>query len=260
VKFFQNIWQDVRSGQNIDSYITIFIAVVIAILGITGIADEKIILSAVLATLAMVSTGLLVNRQENKRLSDAIANIENLDYLSDRFLLQQYDRDELHKRLRTSRQIFFWGITFTRTIPLLRDDIEYGIENGLQIRILLMKPSSSSVDMAAFRSNNSNVDDLNTDLRSNLSRLLNLASKNVSGKVEVRYVNYLPPYTITCCDPQLINGHMFVRLSSFRVPNQIRPTFELTSANDKYWFNFFVEQFESVWREAESVDPNHIKI
>jgi len=70
----------------------------------------------------------------------------------------------------------------------------------------------------------------------------------------------LPPYTITCCDPQLINGHMFVRLSSFRVPNQIRPTFELTSANDKYWFNFFVEQFESVWREAESVDPNHIKI
>jgi hypothetical protein len=77
MKFHQNILQDIRSGQNIDSYITIAIALTVATLGISGIANQKILLSAVLATLAMVATGLLVNRQENKRLSDAISHLEN---------------------------------------------------------------------------------------------------------------------------------------------------------------------------------------
>jgi len=92
MKFYQNILQDIRSGQNIDNYITILIALAVAALGISGIADQKILLSVVLATLAMVSTGLLVSRQENRRLSDAVSRIENLDYLSDKFLHQKYDK------------------------------------------------------------------------------------------------------------------------------------------------------------------------
>jgi hypothetical protein len=156
--------------------------------------------------------------------------------------------------------MLLWGITFTRTIPLIRDDIEYGIERGLRIRVLLMKPSSPAVNMAEFRSKGSNANELNLTLSSNLSRLLSLSKKDVPGKLEIRYANYLPPHTIICCDPHLPDGHMFVRLSSFRVANRSRPTFELTNVNDKYWFNFFVEQFEAVWRDAEPIDPEHIKL
>lgn len=260
MKFLQLIFQDIRSGQNIDSYITISISTAIAIFGIAGIANQDLLLSAVLASLAMVSTGLLVSRQENRRLSDAISRIENLDYLSDKFLNQKYNRDQLRMRLRTSREMFLWGITFTRTIPLLRDDIEYGLENGLKIKILLMKPSTPAVEMAAFRSKDSSINELNLVLKSNLSRLQTLSSRNIAGKLEVRYISYLPPHTIICCDPHLMSGHMFVRLSSFRVPNQVRPTFELTNANDKHWFDFFAGQFEAVWKDSEAVDPEYIKI
>lgn len=254
MKLLQNVWQDIRSGQNIDAYITIGIAIIIAVLGITGSASQNIVLSAILAVLALVTTGLLVSRQENKKLQDAVSRIEKLDHLADKFFGREYDRTELKKSIRTSRKAFFWGLNFSRTIPLLKDDIEYGLENGLEIKFLLMKPASQVIEMAAFRSRDSNVDELNSTLEINISKLLTLSKKISSGSLEVRCVNYLPCCTIVCFDYHLLSGRMFARLSTFRISNEARPTFELTRKDDNYWYGFFVEQFEAVWKEAEPVN------
>ncbi|MBD2492125.1 hypothetical protein [Aulosira sp. FACHB-615] len=254
MKLLQNVWQDIRSGQNIDAYITIGIAIIIAVLGITGFATSTTVNSAILAVLALVTTALLVSRQENKKLQDAVSRIEKLDHLADKFFGREYDRTELKKFIRTSRKAFFWGLNFTRTIPLLKDDIEYGLENGLEIKFLLMKPASQVVEMAAFRSRDSNVDELNSTLETNISRLLTLSQKNYSGSLEVRCINYLPCCTIVCFDHHLISGRMIARLLNFRVPNEIRATFELTSKDDNYWYNFFVKQFEAVWNAAEPLE------
>ena len=81
MKIFRSIWRDIRSGQNLDAYITISIALVVAVLGVTGFAPQNVVFSAILAVLALVATGLSVNRQDSKNLKNAISRIENLDHL-----------------------------------------------------------------------------------------------------------------------------------------------------------------------------------
>jgi hypothetical protein len=256
MKLLQNAWHDIKSGQNIDAYITILVAIVIAIFGITGSAKVEIVLSAILAVLALVAASLLVSRQESKKLQNAVSRIENLDHLADKFLGNEYDRTDLKRLIRTSRKVFFWGINFTRTIPLMKDDIEYGLSNGTEIKFLLLKPSSEAINMAAFRSKDADADELNSTLETNLYRLSSLAEKSYPGHLEIRCVDYLPCCTVICFDPHLPHGHMFARLLTFRISNEARPTFELISKQDKYWFDFFVNQFESVWNVA---DPMHAK-
>lgn len=64
-------WQDIRERENFDVYITVIIAVVVAIGGIFGLPDT-IIFSAILATLALVSLGLLYNRRENREIRSVL--------------------------------------------------------------------------------------------------------------------------------------------------------------------------------------------
>lgn len=82
MKILQKLVTDIKRRQNIDIYITILIAVVVSILGLVQVANQAVISSAVLATLALVSFSLLMNRQENEEIRKALTVT---DYLQDRF-------------------------------------------------------------------------------------------------------------------------------------------------------------------------------
>lgn len=73
MKLIQGILQDFRRRQNLDVYITVLIALVVSILGIIQVADQIIISSAILATLALVSISLLMNRRENDEVQNALS-------------------------------------------------------------------------------------------------------------------------------------------------------------------------------------------
>lgn len=59
---FRKIWHDIYTGQNLDVYITVVIAIVVAVLGVTDPSKQSIVSSAILATLGLISIGLLTNR------------------------------------------------------------------------------------------------------------------------------------------------------------------------------------------------------
>lgn len=78
MKILQKIVIDIQRRQNIDIYITISIAVLVSILGLVQVADQSVISSAVLATLALVSFSLLMNRKENEEIRKALTVTDNL--------------------------------------------------------------------------------------------------------------------------------------------------------------------------------------
>ncbi|BAZ71215.1 hypothetical protein NIES4106_60120 (plasmid) [Fischerella sp. NIES-4106] len=43
MQFLRHVWQDIRSGQNLDIYITASLSLVIAIFGVIGIANQSIV-------------------------------------------------------------------------------------------------------------------------------------------------------------------------------------------------------------------------
>ena len=250
VKLLRRAWQDIRSGQNLDIYITGSIALVIAILGILGIANQTVISAAILATLVLVLGSLLIARNQNEEFRTVLSNIKDKASIADRFFTIGDDISEIQNLLRQSHKVYFWGTTLTTHIPILQEDIERGLDSGLEVKFLLIKPLSSALRMAAFRGKNLKEEDLNNDLTRNLARLADIATKSTSGKLEYRVIDYLAPYTMYAFDPHLPSGQIIGRLSTLRVPNAKRPIFKLTRQNDHEWFDFHVEQFEAAWQAA----------
>jgi hypothetical protein len=77
VKTLKDIWHDIRTGQNLDVYITAIVAFVIAILGIIG-APQNIVSSATLAILTIISVWLLQGRRENNEIRETLSKIDTL--------------------------------------------------------------------------------------------------------------------------------------------------------------------------------------
>lgn len=249
----KKLWQDIRRGQNLDVYITIVIALVIAILGVIGATNQNIISSAILATLALVSVSTLLNRHRDEEIKSALLHIEDTSSLSEKFLEQESGRYELPILVERSHKVFLWGMTQWRTIPLLTRSIEQGLETGLEIRFLLLKPNCSAARMAAFRTTHNDINKINSELNINLRQLKDLAKKELPGRLEIRVIDYLAPWTIYAFDPHRPEGQMIVRLTPFRVPNRIRPKFRLSAREDEKWFQYFLSQFEAAWAEAELI-------
>lgn len=250
----KKIWQDIRTGRNLDVFITMLIAVIVAILGVIGVTDQSIISSAILATLALLSVSMLLSRYQDEQIKNALLRIENISSPSQAFFDDEFDRQALSVQIRKSRKACLWGMTLWRTVPLLTESIEDGLESGLEIRFLLIKPHSNAAKMAALRTTHGQVNKIDTELSANLAHLQNIAKQRLRGKLEIRVIDYLAPWTIYAFDPHLPEGQMIVRLTPFRAIGRKRPNFRLSAKEDKKWFQYFSSQFETVWEEAESVN------
>jgi hypothetical protein len=257
MELFQLFLNDLKRGQNYDVYITVAIAATVTLLGLFGIVDNIIISAAILATLTLVSSSLLVNRRDNQSTRETLNKLQNVGTAFDRFLVMEYSREEIIQRVSTSHEIYMWGTALEAHIPLLKDYIRQGLDTGLKVKCLLVKPSSAAVKMAVFRAKHLKETEIDAILCRNLTILADLASENLSGKLEYRVVDYLAPYTMYVFDPKLSSGYLLAPMSTFRVSNvHRRPTFKLTCRHDKEWFDYFVDQFEQVWNEAEAFEPN----
>jgi hypothetical protein len=264
MKLFRVVWNDIRAGQNIDIYITVGIAIAVAILGVLGIANSIIIASATLAILALMSVNLLLNRYENENIRKLISQQQQSTGLAEKFLKPKYRLFEVKQHLISSQTAFFWGADLARTIPLLDYEIIQGLRNGLQVKFLFIKPGNGlggdAVRMASFRySNGKEISAINQDIERNFRYLATYQSSTPHGRIEVRVIDYLPPWTIIAVNPFSPTGAMFVHLTAFRVPNEVRPSFELSASDDEKWFTFFLEQFESVWEVAEPINLDRYK-
>lgn len=137
--------------------------------------------------------------------------------------------------------------------------LSYAIEEALKadakIRFLVIKPDSAAANVASLRHRFSREPQLESEKITNvLSRLAKLRSSVNSGQIEAKVVNYVPPYTIVGIDIDHRKGYLWLRLSSPFTDGTRRPTFGLDAIEDKKWFVFFTEQFETMWKISEDID------
>lgn len=243
--------------QNLDLYITITIAVVIAILGLIGIVDQTVISSAILATLSLVSYSLIKSRHQDEEIKLKLLEINSRNKLSENFFSQEFNPYDLRESVAQAKEVIFLGLTFTQTVQVLSFPFAQVLGQNHKIRFLLIEEKSSAAKMAAFRNNlrrtQEKVDKLVEDT---LIRLAEVSS-SVPGSqknLEVRVIDYLPSWTLISINPYEASGYMWLRLTTFRIPNDKRPGFKLRRELDNKWFPFFLEQFEAIWQEAKVVD------
>ena len=243
--------------KNCDAYAIGIVAFVVAIFDVLGQASSTVVSATVLAILSVLGFTLLRDRLEKDRLRSAIDRIRDPDALAARFFAKEDRLDEIRDLVRSSREVWLMGATLQAHIPPLTEVFAYSMREDLperdrlRVKILLLKPRSSSISMAVFRAHGGETEEqLNQDLEGNLSRLMRLAATQPAGQLEIRTVDYLAPYTLYAYDPDLPSGQMEMRLTTFRGSHFMRPTFRLVRARDGEWYNHFYKEFEKIWNTA----------
>lgn len=79
---FKIVVTDIRTRKNLDIYSTLRLAIIISVLGAFGVASVPVVISAVLAVLALISFSFLLNREHTERLQQSLNHLDISPYLT----------------------------------------------------------------------------------------------------------------------------------------------------------------------------------
>ena len=77
--------------------------------------------------------------------------------------------------------------------------------------------------------------------------------------IEVRKIDYFPPYAIFAVDADSEKGIMSIVPFTFKTFTEDRPSMNLLKQRDHHWFEFFEEQFEKAWLKADPFNLSRFK-
>lgn len=234
---------------NLDVLFIIIISFVITLMSILNSIKQEFVASSILALLAVLSIVLLRTRLTIQSLEIGVAKIVEEEDVVSKVFTKEIRRDNLIERLKKSDECIIMGIILHRTIPSFQDEMIKLLDRKGGVRIIMINPKNDNlVAMAALRNKDHNKDENRAIAEARLNAIKNIKRRTSSSRIEVRLVDYLVPYQIFGFDLKKDNGFLLIRLSTFDIPNEERPTFKLEKANNREWFEFYVEQFEKVWK------------
>ncbi len=123
--------------------------------------------------------------------------------------------------------------------------------------MLLSHPDGAAMQMSALRSESRTPVEIQKKRTYDTLELLALWRSEMPGAdVQVRLIDYLPPFGITIMHPSdnSADAGCLVRLFTFRSSTSMAPAFALNSNRTPEWFAFFSEQFEKMWEAGEDYD------
>jgi hypothetical protein len=250
------IFDDIRHGKNIDIYLTIMLAIGVAVLGVAGVADYEIISAATLGTLGLIAAAILTGRRTTAELEDAAsqldAGIKTLEReirgkrrVSDIFS-QGYP--DLSNEFRTARAISILGYSLSSTITRYYGEFAELLKRRGTLRFLVVSSIPEALTMLVARSYSMHETDvMRNHIESNLARLGTLGELARSRQMQIRTIPYVPPYGMVIIEGLDGMCKAYMKIISFKNPDNQHPSFEVTNEVDSVWFQFFVEQFERMW-------------
>jgi len=76
------------------------------------------------------------------------------------------------------------------------------------------------------------------------------ASDDFRGTLKVGYLPYFPSFGMWLIDPNEPHGQIHVEIYHHRTA-EMNAAFSLNAAEDAYWYGFFREQFEVLWKSCK---------
>jgi hypothetical protein len=164
---------------------------------------------------------------------------------------------EQREQIHESKAVLMSGINMYRTFYVFQYEFRHMLSLGGQVRVLLSHPDGAAMQMSALRSESRTPIEIQKKRTYETLELLALWRSEMPGAdVQVRLIDYLPPFGITIMHPSdnSADAGCLVRLFTFRSSTSMAPAFTLNSNRTPEWFAFFSEQFEKMWEAGEDYD------
>jgi hypothetical protein len=254
VTWWGQVASDLRAGINLDTYIAVALALLVAGLDVFGIVSGQVISAAALAVLALFAFSVAHTQREARGLrADVQALTKIVDQsLSNRPTAAAFFEPRLgdqENKLALAQRIDVAGITLSRTIRDYASVLTRRVEEGAHVRVLMVDPSGPGVDQAAARSwGDISGEFYVTRMRPTIDLLRLIANvPGCKGALELRLVSFVPTFGLILLDSASASGHILVELYPHKTGSG-GPCFEMTPARDPQWSAFFIQQFEALWK------------
>lgn len=243
MKIIQRIWNEIRSGENIDLYVATPMAIGLAVLSIVGLNVEKWIAPVTLVILSLLATSLLANRRGIKELTEKLSQSPGsvfLDELPDKF------NEDFNK----ATELWLIGVSLTTIIRLHYSELDKKLRKGCVIKALLVHPTGPAVEMSQMRAYFSpNVEREKQEILNSLQDLCNL-KQIAPDRLEIRTINFLIEHGAVLMNPESASGILYIQNYPFKVEGGSRPKFVLR-ASDGHWYDFYKRESEVLWENGQ---------
>lgn len=230
--------------------IAVAVAIVLA-LDITGIWSGLPWISNNLPSITFIAICLLIvssflerhlqinkfSSEVNYKLDELISRHSSGINLGDRSALTT----PFEKRIQNAKNVYLLGITLSGILSHYFSYIVSRANSGCKFHFLILDPNYVYTTGETPRPwKGMTRRQLDTIQSVKQLAMLTEQSKNI----QVGFVPSPPPFSLLLIDPKKPNGEIQVELHTYDVPESSQPHFILTSANDAYWYEFFMKQFE----------------
>lgn len=192
-----------------DDYLELYLlastALVVAVLGLLGVADIKVLAAAILALLAVLAFAQIRSRQNVSE----IVKMQKPDPLT---VFRMEFPGDISSRRASASSLLLIGLSMSRTVRgVSHGDLLGILSHGGTVRVLLLDPRSDALVQAAsqYRAHGMTPDGLGKRIRGSLDELKDM-SEGSGGNLEIRVASFIPHMSINAIDVDRKTGLIVV--------------------------------------------------
>lgn len=255
MRFLRRVREDLSAGENLELYVTALLSLTLAVLGALDVADGEVLSAAILATLALLAGSLLGSRRQVADLAAQMRARSQGEVSAQDFF--STDKPDVVQQVHGARDIRIVGVTLARTLRNLIDELEHRAVAGALVKVALIDPDTTAPAEAARRSTMPDRPEVYQNrLRPSIDLLRDLVEKpGVDGRVEVRFLPFVPAFGLVLLDPQRSHGITYVDVYSHSSASG-DAVFTLRPGRDGHWYEHFHGEFERVWAPGRPADSS----
>ena len=239
----RRVLNDLRRGENLDTYATIVVAACLAVLNLIGTVPASKLSGVLLAVLGLLAAGTLATRTK----LDAL--VSQARHLASPSLLDEFP-SSYEAMLNGPGDVYLGGVSLTSVIPHYLHSLEARLRAGANVRVLLVEPGSPGAELAERRmAIPADPARRSRQINTTLDHLRWLA-QNTHGNLEVRLTPHELPLGWAFAEPSSSKAALYVQYYAFRTKQPDSFKFLLTHADGK-WLDAHREQLEAYWSDAQ---------
>ena len=161
---------------------------------------------------------------------------------------QASERIKFPDRLKTAQGFNLLALGASRLLKDYKQEIVDSIINGVDVRVILVKPNSQAADLLR-----EHIQEFGGNFENSIPQIeliekaLSNSAQVISGHLEVRFINWLPSCRLLHFDDGNENGEMIVNVYSPAYkspPYGTRLSLVLSPEMDIYWYRYFSNEFD----------------
>src|SRR3990172_3366218 len=178
----KRIVEDIKQGENLDLYLTIATALIVAGLNLLSITPPNLLDSLMLAIFAIIASSLIGNRHRLDKIQKQLGETRKEG------ILKGYPDNELENDIERANELWVIGV-HAAFLRHFRTHVETKIKKGKNVRVLLVDPDGHACLMVAARNPGTlSLEREQANIRASLNDLMDL-KRVAPSKLQIRVID-----------------------------------------------------------------------